>query len=117
MKRKAVATPKGAPTSARTRESRGRGKMFPSPAVTAGLFTCAGQRVDIVTAFGQAGARTIAADAGELAPAPYHPDERELVPRVEDPAYIPTLAQLVNTYDVQLIVPLTDLDHVVLANA
>src|SRR5205085_2991950 len=76
-----------------------------------------GQRVDIVTAFGQAGARTIAADAGELAPALYHADERELVPRVDDPAYVPTLAQLRRTYDVQLIVPLTDLDHVVLANA
>jgi carbamoyl-phosphate synthase large subunit len=85
--------------------------------VTAVLFTCAGQRVDIVTAFGQAGARTIAADAGELAPALYHADERELVPRVDDPGYIPTLAQLVRTHDVQLIVPLTDLDHVILANA
>src|SRR3954447_16752873 len=117
MKRKPVATTKAATTSARTRRSRRRGKTVPSSAVTAVLFTCAGQRADIVTAFGQAGARTIAADAGELAPALYHADERELVPRVEDPAYIPTLAQLVRTHDVQLIVPLTDLDHVVLANA
>ena len=33
---------------------------LPSPSVTAVLFTCAGQRVDIVTAFGRAGATTIA---------------------------------------------------------
>ena len=34
-----------------------------SRAVTAVLFTCAGQRVDIVTAFGRAGATTLAVDA------------------------------------------------------
>src|SRR5207237_10161942 len=88
---------------------RRRPETVPSAAVTAVLFTCAGQRVDIVSAFGQAGARTIAADEAELAPALYHADERELVPRVDDRSYVPTLAQLVRTYDVQLIVPLTDL--------
>ena len=31
------------------------------------LLTCAGQRVDIVTAFGRAGAETIAADVNPLA--------------------------------------------------
>ena len=35
------------------------------------LFTCAGQRVDIVQAFGRAGATTVAADLNELAPALY----------------------------------------------
>ena len=42
-------------------------------AVTAVLFTCAGQRVDVVTAFGRAGARTVAVDANPLAPAIYPP--------------------------------------------
>jgi len=42
--------------------------------VTAVLFTCAGQRVDIVSAFSRAGARTIAADLDELAPALHHAD-------------------------------------------
>jgi hypothetical protein len=73
--------------------------------------------VDIVTAFSRAGARTIATDANPLAPAPYHADERELVPRVDDPAYVPTLAQLVREHDVAVIVPLTDLDHITLARA
>jgi carbamoyl-phosphate synthase large subunit len=85
--------------------------------VTAVLFTCAGQRVDIVSAFGQAGARTIATDANPLAPALYHADERELVPRVDDPRYIPALAELVRVHDVALIVPLTDLDHELLARS
>jgi carbamoyl-phosphate synthase large subunit len=72
--------------------------------------------VDIVSAFGRAGARTIAADTNPLAPALYHADERELVPRVEDAAYIPALARLVQAHDVALVVPLTDLDQVILAS-
>jgi carbamoyl-phosphate synthase large subunit len=83
--------------------------------VTAVLFTCAGQRVDIVTAFSRAGARTVAVDANALAPALYHADEHELVPRVADPAYVPALVRLVHAYDVSLVVPLTDLDQELLA--
>jgi len=85
--------------------------------VTAVLFTCAGQRVDIVSAFGRAGAMTIATDLNPLAPAVHHADRYALVPRVHDPAYIPELRDLVAEYDVDLIVPLTDLDHIVLARA
>ena len=85
--------------------------------MTAVLFTCAGQRVDIVTAFGRAGATTIATDLDQLAPALYHADRRALVPRVDDPAYIEALRDLVRLHDVRLIVPLTDLDHLQLAQA
>jgi carbamoyl-phosphate synthase large subunit len=81
------------------------------------LFTCAGQRVDIVTAFRRAGARTLATDVNPLAPALYHADEHAFVPRVHDPAYVPALRELVERHDVALIVPLTDLDHGVLARA
>jgi carbamoyl-phosphate synthase large subunit len=79
------------------------------------LFTCAGMRVDVVTAFQQAGATTIAADADQLAPTLYHADEQVLVPRVDDPAYIPTLAEIVRERDVGVVVPLTDIDSVQLA--
>ena len=79
--------------------------------MTAVLFTCAGQRVDIVSAFGRAGATTVAADLDPLAPALYHADEKALVPRVDDPDYISALAALVAAHDVQLVVPLTDLDQ------
>jgi carbamoyl-phosphate synthase large subunit len=85
--------------------------------VTAVLFTCAGQRVDVVTEFGRAGAFTVATDINPLAPALYHADRYALVPRVEDPGYVPALAALVREHDVRLVVPLTDLDPLVLAQA
>jgi carbamoyl-phosphate synthase large subunit len=85
--------------------------------VTAVLFTCAGQRVDIVAAFGRAGATTIAADVNPLAPALYHAHRHELVPRIDDPGYVPALRRLVDAQDVRLIVPLTDLDQATLAHA
>src|SRR5205823_10913209 len=85
--------------------------------LTAVLFTCAGQRVDIVSALRRAGATTIATDVNQLAPALYHADRRALVPRVDDPAYVDALRDLVALHDVRLIVPLTDLDHVVLARS
>ena len=92
-----------------------RGVRF--TAVTAVLFTCAGQRVDIVSAFGRAGATTIATDADSMAPALYHADAFALVPRVDSPGYVPALAALVAEHDVKLIVPLTDLDQMLLAQS
>jgi carbamoyl-phosphate synthase large subunit len=85
--------------------------------MTAVLFTCAGRRVDIVTAFGRAGATTVAADLNPLAPTLYHADHQAFVPRVEDAGYIPKLREVIATYDVRLVVPLTDLDQEILARA
>ena len=79
------------------------------------LFTCSGMRVDVVTAFQQAGATTVAADADPLAPSLYHADDFALVPRVDDPAYIPALAEIVRERGARLVVPLTDIDSVQLA--
>jgi carbamoyl-phosphate synthase large subunit len=81
------------------------------------LFTCAGQRVDIVTAFKRAGARTLATDVNPLAPALYYADEHAFVPRVDDAGYVAALAGLVREHEISLLVPLTDLDHGVLARA
>ena len=61
--------------------------------MTAVLFTCAGRRVDIVTAFGRAGATTVAADVNPLAPTLYHADHHAFVPRVDDPGYVPKLRE------------------------
>jgi carbamoyl-phosphate synthase large subunit len=83
--------------------------------VTAVLFTCAGQRVDVVTAFARAGGRTVAVDANPLAPAIYHADVHAIVPRIDDPGYLPALQELIREHDVKLIVPLTDLDQILLA--
>jgi carbamoyl-phosphate synthase large subunit len=85
--------------------------------VTAVLFTCAGQRVDIVGAFRRAGATAIATDANPLAPALYKADRHALVPRIDNPGYLPALRALVQEHDVRLIVPLTDLDQLLLARA
>jgi len=85
--------------------------------VTAVLFTCAGQRVDILDAFRGAGATTVAADVNPLAPALYHADRHALVPRIEEEGYVPALRALVDEHDVSLVVPLTDLDQVTLAQA
>ena len=85
--------------------------------MTAVLFTCSGQRVDIVSAFSRAGATTVAADGNELAPTLYHADRMALVPRVADPAYVPALASLVREYDIRLVIPLTDLDQELLAES
>ena len=85
--------------------------------MTAVLFTCAGQRVDIVTEFARAGATTVVAEADRLAPTIYHADHHALVPRIDDAGYVPALAALVREHDVRLVVPLTDLDQVLLAES
>jgi carbamoyl-phosphate synthase large subunit len=85
--------------------------------VTGVLFTCAGQRVDIVAEFKRAGARTVAVDVNRLAPALYYADAHAFVPRVDDPDYVPTLRALVHEHELSLIVPLTDLDHGALSRA
>jgi carbamoyl-phosphate synthase large subunit len=79
------------------------------------MLTSVGQRVDIVRAFRAAGAVTLGVDADPLAPALYHCDLRIVVPRIADPAYVSTLADLRKKHDVQLVVPLNDLDFPVLA--
>ena len=83
--------------------------------MTTVLFTCAGQRVDIVSAFRRAGARTVAVDADPLAPALYHAHERAIVPLVDRPGYLPALQELVRAHEARLVIPLADLDHLLLA--
>ena len=85
--------------------------------MTTVLFTCAGQRVDIVRAFRAAGAVVLAADADPLAPALYHADLQAIVPRIADPGYVGALAELVHEHGVRLVVPLNDLDHPLLSRA
>jgi carbamoyl-phosphate synthase large subunit len=83
--------------------------------VTGVLLTCAGQRVDIVTAFRQAGAETVAVDVNPLAPALYHADHHVLVPPYSSEEYVPRLRELVQEHAIGLVLPLTDLDMTVLA--
>lgn len=83
--------------------------------MTCVLFTCSGQRVDVLLAFRNAGARTVAADTSPLSPTLYHADVPVTPPRVSDPGYVSFLADAVRDHGVELIVPLTDIDQLVLA--
>jgi carbamoyl-phosphate synthase large subunit len=80
------------------------------------LLTGVGKRYDIVSAFAQH-AFVVAADPNPLAPAQYAADVRVAPPRIDDPAFVPFLRELVERYDVRAVLPLTDLDIEVLARA
>jgi len=80
------------------------------------LLTGVGKRYDIVSAFAQHGP-VIAADPSPLAPAQYAATHRFAPPRIDDPGYVPALAEVCERHDVGAVVPLTDLDIEVLAQA
>jgi carbamoyl-phosphate synthase large subunit len=77
--------------------------------VPAVLLTGVGKRYDIVAAFAQH-ATVVACDPNPLAPAQYAADIRVAPPRIDDPAYVPFLQELVAEHDVKAVIPLTDLD-------
>jgi carbamoyl-phosphate synthase large subunit len=80
------------------------------------LLTGVGKRYDIVSAFAQH-TTVVAADPNPLAPAQYAADFRYSVPRIDDAAYVPALAELCARHAVGVVLPLTDLDLEVLARA
>ena len=80
------------------------------------LLTGVGKRYDIVSAFAQH-ATVVAADPNPLAPAQYAAHHRYRVPPISDPEYVPALRSLCDRHGVQAVVPLTDLDLEVLAQA
>jgi carbamoyl-phosphate synthase large subunit len=84
-----------------------------SPAI---LLTGAGKRYDIVSCFARL-TTTIVADPSPLAPAQYAAQVRASVPLIEDPGYVPALQELCEQHGVGAVLPLTDLDIEVLADA
>jgi carbamoyl-phosphate synthase large subunit len=90
-----------------------RGARGESPAI---LLTGVGKRYDIVACFAQL-TRTIAADPNPLAPAQYAAQVRAAVPPIEDSGYVPALWELCERNGVGAVIPLTDLDIEVLAQA
>jgi carbamoyl-phosphate synthase large subunit len=80
------------------------------------LLTGVGKRYDIVACFA-ALTKTIAADPNPLAPAQYAAHVRTVVPRIDDPDYVPALQELCAQHGVGAVIPLTDLDIEVLAHA
>jgi carbamoyl-phosphate synthase large subunit len=84
-----------------------------APAV---LLTGAGKRYDIVSCFSRL-TRTIVADPSPLAPAQYAAHVRASVPMIDDPRYITALRELCEQHEVGAVLPLTDLDIELLAQA
>ena len=80
------------------------------------LLTGAGKRYDIVSCFARL-TRTVVADPARLAPAQYAAHVRASVPLIEDRGYLPALERLCEQHGVGAVLPLTDLDIEVLAQA
>ncbi|MGD8604899.1 MAG: ATP-grasp domain-containing protein [Anaerolineales bacterium] len=86
------------------------------------LFTSAGRRVELMRLYQRArtglklDGRTIVTDIDPLAPANQVADEHVLVPRCNDPDYLPALAEICRRESVDLVFPLIDPDIPVLAH-
>jgi carbamoyl-phosphate synthase large subunit len=80
------------------------------------LLTGVGKRYALVSAFSRI-ATTIAADPNPLAPAQYAAHHRRVVPRFDEPGYVPALEELCEEFGVGAVVPLTDLDLEILGHA
>jgi len=80
------------------------------------LLTGVGKRYDIVAAFARL-TTTVAVDPSRLAPAQYAATVRASVPLISNPDYVPALARLCERHGVGAVIPLTDLDIEVLAQA
>ena len=87
------------------------------------LLTCAGQRVDIVRAFqaamrgGAHRGRVLVSDLDPLSPSLFAADAVVVLPPVDDPSYGHAVAAVCAREGVRAVLPLTDLDPVVLAEA
>jgi carbamoyl-phosphate synthase large subunit len=87
------------------------------------LLTCAGQRVDIVRAFqatlaeGPHDGRVLVSDLDPLSPSLFAADGVIDLPRVDEPGYGDAVAQACRSEGIRAVLPLTDLDPVVLAEA
>ena len=86
------------------------------------LFTCAGRRVALLDAFRRAlteldlDGKLLAADVTYASPAYHKADGGLIVPPTDRPEYVPALLEAVRTHQVSLLVPLTDLDLLLLAH-
>jgi carbamoyl-phosphate synthase large subunit len=87
------------------------------------LLTCAGQRVDIVRAFqeclddGPHHGRVLVSDSDPLSPSLFTADAVVDLPLVSEPGYGAAVAEVCRNEGVRAVLPLTDLDPVVLAEA
>jgi carbamoyl-phosphate synthase large subunit len=80
------------------------------------MITGAGRRYDIVASFAQH-TTVVATETSRLAPGQYAAQIRAIVPRIDDPAYVPELRRLCKLHAVGAVIPLIDPDIAVLAAA
>jgi len=87
------------------------------------LFSCAGRRVELINAFWRAGQnlgiRPVihTADADPLFAASCISDCAHQIPATRSPAYVPALLKIVKKYQIDLLIPLLDLELLKLARA
>ncbi|MDR4507402.1 MAG: ATP-grasp domain-containing protein [Candidatus Brocadiaceae bacterium] len=85
------------------------------------LFTSSGRRVSLLRYFKEAlqklgvNGKVISADLQKNAPASFVADDREMVPRVTDQAYVPELLNICHRHDIRLLIPLIDTELHLLA--
>src|SRR5262245_40327794 len=85
------------------------------------LLTCAGRKVSLVQQFRQAfdelhlDGRIIGVDSSSHSAVLSVCDESYLIPRCDHPEYVPTLLDVCRRHRVQLLLPLIDIDLLVLA--
>jgi carbamoyl-phosphate synthase large subunit len=85
------------------------------------LLTCVGRRIELVQAFRAAAQRLgvalrlLAVDSNVTAPGLSCVDHAILVPRAEDPGYMPQLLDVVQQHGVRAVIPTTDTDLPLLA--
>lgn len=85
------------------------------------LFTSAGRRVALIKAFYQSmkqlniSGKIVTTDLKKNAPASFVADVSELVPRVNDPAYIDRLLDICDRHKIELLIPLIDTELHLLA--
>jgi carbamoyl-phosphate synthase large subunit len=84
--------------------------------MTAIMITGAGRRYDIVASFAQH-TTVVATETSRLAPGQYAAQIQAIVPRIDDPGYVPELRRLCALHDVGAVIPLIDPDIAVLAAA
>jgi len=80
------------------------------------MITGAGRRYDIVASFAQH-TTVLATETSRLAPGQYAAQIRAIVPRIDDPDYVPELRRLCELHDVGAVIPLIDPDIAGLAAA
>lgn len=85
------------------------------------LILSAGRRVELIQSFQNAAKRLhinsniVAADCAETAPSLYFADRTCILPRIDDPNYIPSIIGVCNKENISLIVPTIDTDLLLLS--